>query len=310
MTKKIISRNTYYFFSYNLLVKYMNKYKIFFIILLSIFSFYYTNQVINIIRNSDPIMKDIKKNSAKFSKKALDASIEGNYIIPGVNGIKVDNNKSYSKMKNYGKYNENLLVFKEEEPVISVDDVYDKFMVSGNSNKREVSLIFIIRRDDDISSLLNILLQNNVNVTFFMDGLFIENNQDLVKDLVDNNHEVEILSYNGNYQRKYFREVINILEELTNKKANYCYTEYSNKEVLNLCRNLSLHTIIPSINIKKRPYNTVKEELKNGSIISLLNNDYIIGELSTTIKYIKQKGYSIVTLEELLNEESEETTEE
>ena len=141
-----------------------------------------------------------------------------------------------------------------------------------------------------------------------MDGLFIENNQDLISELVSSNFEIEILSYNGNYSKKEFSKVIDILSEITIPK--YCYAPYSDKEILNVCSSLSLHTIIPSINTTSNSYNDIKKKITNGSIISLQNKDYVLNELGTIIKYIKQKGYDIVTLDELLDESIIETTQE
>ena len=177
-------------------------YKIILIVLLSLFSFYYTNKTIDFIREADPMMKEIKSKSTKFNKSSINASLNDLYIIPGVNGIMVDYKKSYTKMKRYGKYNENLLVFKEEDPDISINDIYDRFVISGNKGSRKAALLFLIRRDDNIDELLDVLSQNDVLVTFFMDGLFIENNQDLVKNLSNSSFEIELLSYNGLYQKK------------------------------------------------------------------------------------------------------------
>ena len=277
-------------------------YKIILIVLLTIFSFYYTNKTIDFIREADPIMKEIKHNRYKFDKKSINASVGDFYMIPGINGVLVDTKKSYSKMKRYGKYNENLLVFKEEEPAISLDDIYDRFIIGGNGENRKVALVFIIRRDDKIDHLLDILSQEDVKATFFMDGLFIENNQDLVKNLTKSAFEVELLSYNGRYQKKYFKYGIDLLKDITNIRPKYCYASYSSEYILDLCNNLSMHTIIPNINPSNRAYQVVKRKLVSGSIISLKNKDYILEELTTIISYIKQKGYDIVNLNELLSE--------
>ena len=285
----------------------MNKYyKIVFILLLSFFSFYYTNKTIDFIREADPIMKEIKHNRHKFDKKSINASVGDFYIIPGINGVLVDTKKSYSKMKRYGKYNENLLVFKEEEPAISLDDIYDRFIIGGNGENRKVALVFIIRRDDKIDHLLDILSREDVRATFFMDGLFIENNQDLVKNLTKSSFEVELLSYNGRYQKKYFRYGLDLLEDITNIRPKYCYSSYSSEYILDLCNNLSMHTIIPNINPSNRAYQVVKRKLVSGSIISLKNKDYILDELTTIISYIRQKGYDLVSVEQLLSEKREE----
>ena len=47
-------------------------------------------------------------------------------------------------MKQYGEYNSSLMTFRESDPVISIDDYYDKYIVSGNGFTNYVSLVFEI----------------------------------------------------------------------------------------------------------------------------------------------------------------------
>ena len=63
-----------------------------------------------------------------------------------------------------------------------------------------------------------------------------------------------------------------------------------------------MHIIIPNINIKDNSLNKIKKKLNEGSIISLDTSDK---NLNTIINYIKQRGYKLVTLEELLSEKLE-----
>ena len=52
------------------------------VLLLGIFSFYYTEKSIDFIREKDPIMETIKKESKEFEVKAINATIIDNKIIP------------------------------------------------------------------------------------------------------------------------------------------------------------------------------------------------------------------------------------
>ena len=82
------------------------KIKSFGIILLVIFSFYYTSHITEIIQNIDPIMKKIKENEDKFTINYINAVIEGNTIQVGKKGYKINYSKSYQQMKKYVVYNE------------------------------------------------------------------------------------------------------------------------------------------------------------------------------------------------------------
>lgn len=280
-----------------------NVYQVLSVLFLLIFSFYYTNKSIDIIRQTDPIMKQIKNSSTKYETKAVNAKISEDTIIPGLSGTDVDYEQSYQKMKKYGSYNESLTVFKETKPAISIDDTYDKYVISGNNYKKSVALVFKIEKNSNITNINNILLQEDIKSTMFMDGLWLENNLEVVKDL--KNSELEILNYNGTYQEIYFSSSINYLNNITGKQAKYCYADYDNKEVIELCSKLKLHTILPTIKVGNYPYKDIKNKLENASIISLPVNTSTEIELKTVISHIKSKGYTFKTLEELLSESLE-----
>lgn len=273
------------------------------VILLVLFSFYYTNKTIDIIRQTDPLMKQIKTESEKYKIPAKNAKIEENKMIPGQNGQEVDYEKTYEKMKQYGTYNESLTVFKEIAPIISIEDRYDKFIVSGNQLKKEVALVFPVYNTTNPQKIIQILNQENVQATFFIDGLWLENNLNLVKDM--NNHELEILNYNNRYEEIYFSSALQYLKNVTGNKGEYCYADYDNKEIIELCSNLELHTITPTIKITNTPYQDIKNKLQNAAIISLPINKTTEQELQTVITYIKSKGYNIISLKKLLSENIE-----
>ena len=79
----------------------------------------------------------------------------------------------------------------------------------------------------------------------------------------------------------------------------------SNNNIIKICKKLNLHTVSPTLIIKKDPYKEIKNNLKNSSIILIPINNYIYNNLSTSILYIKSKGYKFLTLSELLSENLE-----
>lgn len=273
------------------------------VLLLVLFSFYYTNKTVDIIRQTDPLMKQIKQESKKYIKDAKNAKIDKNKIIPGQNGEEIDYEKTYQKMKQYGAYNESLTVFKETKPAISIENTYDKFITSGNSSKKEVALVFPVYNTTNPKKIIEILNQENTQATFFIDGLWLESNLALVKDMTK--FELEILNYNNKYEEIYFSSSLQYLKNITKKENNYCYADYDNKEVIELCSKLKLHTITPTIKIANAPYQEIKEKLQNAAIISIPINQTTEIQLQTIITYIRSKGYDIVELKSLLSESLE-----
>jgi len=83
------------------------------VIALVCFSFFYTDKAADIIKKKDPIMKKIVEVSKHYEEDATDAMLIANNIVPGINGIEVDLEKSYEKMKRFGSFNSSLLVLKE-----------------------------------------------------------------------------------------------------------------------------------------------------------------------------------------------------
>lgn len=276
--------------------------EILFACLLVFASFFYTDKAISMMEDRDPVMIKIKKEKKSLEKKSINAKINGEYLIPGYSGLVVDLDKSFNKMKKYGEYNESLIVFKESTPTISVDEYYDKYIVSGNGFTNYISLVFEITNKELLPKIKDILKENDVRATFFVDGVFLKEDNILVTSLLQDFHEIELLNYNGSYDRLIFEQALDTLQVIANKRGKYCIAKYDQKEILELCSKEKMHTIIPTIQIKSNPYLSLKGKLREGSIISITPTKENISELDVVVKYIKQRGYTLDTLEQLLSE--------
>lgn len=264
-----------------------------------LFSFFYTNKAVEFVKNMDPLKKEIESKKSKYEIKSVDALINNDEIIPGYSGLSIDVNKSYIQMKKMNKYNSNYLIYEESLPTISLDGKYDKYIVKGNYLKESVALIFKINKDSQIvKQIYNSLEDKNVLGNFFIDGIYIENNKDIIYMLADNYHEVEILNYNNSYNNEKLLLTKNTLKNIINYEGNYCLLDNKNQEILDICSNNKMYTVIPSF--KLNSFGDLKNQLESGVMIEVNSNK--ISELSTIINYIKQKGYNIVTLSELLSE--------
>lgn len=272
--------------------------KIISIVLFFLISVFYTNKSIDILKNNDPIMKQIKNTKEKYTISPINAIINGNEIQSGTYGKEIDYESSYTKMKRYGKYNEALTVLKDTKPTISIEDTYDKYLTKGNSNKRNVSLVFKITDDKNIMELLSLLEKKDVQVTFFIDGTLLENNAKVIKSL--SNHEVEILSYNNKQEETFMTASISYLESLTNREAKFCYTENDNEDLLKMCSKNKLHTIKPTLVLKNDIYNNIKKSVEKDIVITIDN--YQGNNLSSSIDYLKSKGYNLVTIQDMFDE--------
>lgn len=272
------------------------------ICLLTVFSFYYTNKLIEFSKSKDPIMIEIMKNKDDYNKLSIDALINNNYITPGSEGLEVDVDKSYTKMKKLGKYNDNLYVYDVVKPTISIKDNYDKFVINGNITKKEVSLIFKVNDLKNIENINKILFNNNVSATFFIDGNIKDDDINILKILDESNNYFGNLGYNKKYSIKTIKYTNALLDRIDDDNHNYCYVEKDDINVLKTCSEVKMYTIKPMVVSNIFPFTYIKQNLENGKIFSLDTNSYTLKQLDLIIKYVRQKGYDFVTLEEILNE--------
>lgn len=272
------------------------------ICLLTVFSFYYTNKLIEFSKSKDPIMIEIMKNKDDYNKLSIDALINNNYITPGSEGLEVDVDKSYTKMKKLGKYNDNLYVYDVVKPTISIKDNYNKFVINGNTTKKEVSLIFKVNDLKNIENINKILFNNNVSATFFIDGNIKDDDINILKTLDESNNYFGNLGYNKKYSIKTIKYTNALLDRIDDDNHNYCYVEKDDIDVLKTCSEVKMYTIKPMVVSNIFPFTYIKQNLENGKIFSLDTNSYTLKQLDLIIKYVRQKGYDFVTLEEILNE--------
>lgn len=265
-------------------------------------SFFVTEKTANVVKDADTIMIEIKKKNDSVAYDAIDATIDGNTIIPGISGKEVDIDKSYDKMKRYGSYLESLLEYQLVAPQVSLSKNYDKYIISGNPTKNMVTFIFLVEESDDVEEVIKQLEKTNTPANFFLDGNWFEKNNSKVLELIEDGYEVGNLSYGRNYQDSSFVWMDTIIKKVGKQKNSYCYSEEENLQDLEVCALNRDYTIMPSIVIQNYPSKEVKEQLEPGSIIAFPINDTVIQELSTIIRYVESKGYKIVNLKEHLTE--------
>lgn len=272
------------------------------IITLLVGSFMYTEEVAMTSKLSDDLLNEIKEKSGNYKISPIEATIKNNTIIPGINGKEVDVQESYNKMREIGYFNDKLLVYKDVFVKESLKENKDKYIISGNQSKKEVSLVFKVNNTDDIEGIINTLDKNNVKGSFFITSTFLERNNNLVLRSLQNGHTMGNLSDDEDYDDSDFIWMKTVFISDKFQKNNYCYVEKPDDAVLKICKVQNSYTIIPTIVIKNRPFVQIKENLKPGNILLFYVNSKTKTELENIINYIKAKGYSIKSLEKLLDE--------
>lgn len=273
------------------------------LITLFIFSFYYTEKTVSVVKEFDEIMIEIKEFANTKKVDSENATIKEDTIIPGKNGLEVDINKSYSKMRKYGKFNESLLYTEEVTPKKTITNNYDKYVISGNPEKRQISFIFLVKNNDDVEKIVDIANNNNVKFNFFIDNDWLEKNNETVLNLINEKHSIGNISNNFNYDDPDFAWIDTVIKRIGKQKTSYCYLEEKDNDALELCSINKNYTIIPNLILKNNIYTEIKEKVEPGNIISLEINDSVIKELPVVINYLKSKDFTITNLETHLSEE-------
>ena len=267
----------------------MKKYCDYFIItLLFIISLIYTDNITNIAKDKDPIMKKIKEEALNLKIESVNAKINNNNIIPGINGYELDINKSYENMKKINTYNEKLFKYKDIITKISISNIFDKYITSGNKVNRNISIVVYIKDNIEIISKIN-----GIKLNVFINSNIIKNKK------IKTNNNIKI--YNGGEDLNYSNiNIINTNTYINNNynTSNYCLNLDKNDNNLLECSKNKMHTINPFI-VDKKIYNT-KVNITNGSILYFDENT--IDKLDELSSYIIKKGYNIVYLDELLSE--------
>lgn len=272
-------------------------FKISAVLLLVGFSFFYTEKVTMIARNSDPIMRAIKKEENNKKVSNVNPVINKDEYIMGINGCEIDVDKSYSKMRSVGEFKEELIVMKETS---NDKDLTDKYVIGGNNKEKNVSLIFIVNKDID-SNLTNYINDKNLKVNYFIDGKYLEENMITVKFLSENSN-IYYLGENEEYSDENMLYHNNLISMNGSNEPKYCFTSDKDNNTLKLCNDYDMVTIKSDI-IKDNIYKRIKDKLNNGVIFAIDSDN--TDEIKVSINYILSKGYNIISLEDLLSEKNE-----
>lgn len=269
---------------------------------ITILSFIISEKTTLAVKEVDSIMTQIKENMDKYKQEPENAIIKNNTIIPGINGKIVNVNKSYRQMKKINIYNDKYLIYEEQSPKITIKEQYNKYIIGGNPKKKSISIIFIVKEKDNIDEILNILNKTKTNGTFFIDGYWLEKNNEKMIQIIKQGNTIGNLSYNLDYTNEGYIWMNKIITKIGKQKTNYCYAEKENEKNIKECEKQKNYTIMPNIIATTNPMKTIKHKITSGAIISMPINEKTTQELELIINYINRKGYKIETLENHISE--------
>lgn len=272
--------------------------------------------------NKDPLYEEIQQKAKKYNIAPEDAKIDPVWkAIPGINGLQVDVDASYKKMKTSGTFKEKNLVYKQLKPSVHLQDLPPSPIYKGNPNKQMVSFIINVAWGNEyLPDILAVLKKHHVKASFFLEGRWTKKNPELAKMIVDAGHEVGNHSYSHPDMSKISSTQINqelkktndVIEATTGKTVTWFAPpsgSYTN-EVVKIASQHKMGTLMWSIDTIdwRKPstqelINRVVGKVHNGAMILMHPTQSTTSSLEQLIEQIQAKGYEINTVTELLSEE-------
>jgi len=257
----------------------MNKgLKIFGLISLLCFSFYYTEKIALFMQSKDPIYESIEASKEEYKIDFVNATLSGEYIIPGLTGQVVNVEKSFQNMKNLGYFNVNELVFDETLPSVSLLSNKDKIIEKGNPLKYAVSFLL----ESDFSS-----------VYFEEMGIPYA-----ILTTKENRNKTRTYGMKINYDFNNYEETEKELK-LSNEQTNYCFVTKNYQDV---CEKHKKFMFKETISLNNSNFlSKYRASSSAGNIIKIEEN-LDLNNLKLLINQIYFQGLKIVSLNELLSE--------
>lgn len=187
------------------------------------------------------------------------------------------------------------------------------------TEEKKVALTFDVAwGSENIKEILDILDEHNAKATFFLVGSWIDDNEQLVKEIHNRGHEI------GNHSNTHssfpdisneqkIEEIISTgkkIEKLTGEKVNLFRPPFGkeDRDTINTCKTLGYNTIkwdvdsgdwknIGSMHVVDR----VSKNTSSGSIILFHANVRDVGTyLDNSLDNLEKKNYSMVTVSNLI----------
>lgn len=175
---------------------------------------------------------------------------------------------------------------------------------------------------DDIDSILETLKNNDVKITFFIVGEWVDRYPEAVKKIYEAGHEIgshsnthpHVNNLSAEENLKEIQASVEKIAKITGNKTDLYrapYGEYNNT-VIGTAEENGYHTIQWNLDTLdytgltgEEMWNRIKDKVVNGSIILSHNGtEHTADSLDMLIKNIKAKGYELVKVSDLIQKEN------
>ncbi|MBN3545798.1 polysaccharide deacetylase family protein [Fictibacillus barbaricus] len=271
---------------------------------------------------SNSIYQQIKDRAKELNKPPQNAEIDPVWkATPGYNGLVVDMDASFKAMKKANKFDEKKLVVKQIKPSVHLDNLPASPIYRGNPEKPMVTLLVNVAwGNEHLPGMLQTMKKHNVKSTFFLDGSWVKKNPSLAKMIAEEDHEIGNHAYSHpdlkkmtnariTEELKQTNEVIHATLDKSPKWFAPPSGSYRN-DVVQIAADLDMKTILWSVDTidwrnpdPEEMVSRVLGKVHPGAMILMHPTASSSAGLEKLIKGIKEKGYSIGTVSDLMDEE-------
>src|SRR5690625_1474591 len=274
----------------------------------------------NETKPENPLYDEIIAKSEIYFEAPEDAYIDRVWKkTPGRNGLQVNINKSYEKMKKGKTFNESLLVFEQIAPKISLQDLGSSPIFRGHPKKEMIALMINVSwGEEHIPEILNILNEKKVKATFFIEGKWAKENINLVKMIDEQGHTIGNHAYNhpdmarlsNQENADQIIQTNNVIEAIIGKTPKWFAPpsgSYTN-DVVEAAHHLDMETILwtvdtidwrnPSVSVM---INRVITNIHPGAMVLMHPTSPVVKGLNQMIIELKALDYQMNTVETLLS---------
>jgi probable sporulation protein (polysaccharide deacetylase family) len=279
-------------------------------------------EALPVATETNDLYEEVKTKAKNYEAAPENAKVDKVWkLMPGYNGLKVDIEASYDNMKQAGTFDETKLIYEQIPPAIHMSDLPPTPIYRGHPDKPMVSLLVNVAWGNEyIPLMLETLKKHHVKATFFLEGRWVKNNPDAAKMIVDAGHEIGNHSFShpnmktlSESQIKSELEKTNaVIHSVTGQTCQWFAPPSGSyrQEVVEQAAKMKLGTIMWSVDTidwqKPAPQvliQRVMDRIHPGAMVLMHPTEATAKALDPLIKQIKQKGYSLGDVSNLLSEE-------
>ncbi|MGM9986508.1 MAG: polysaccharide deacetylase family protein [Bacillaceae bacterium] len=274
-------------------------------------------------KKEDALYRKIEEQNKEMRQPAQNAVVDPEWkAIPGINGIEIDVEETYEKVRKKKTFVKEDVVLKETKPTIHLRDLPPTPMYRGNSQKKMVAIIMNVAKgwkDNSVEQIVETLKKHKVQLTFFVEGQWAADNAALMKKMIKEGHEFGNHSYRHpdmsnvgiDRIRKELIDTNAVIEQNTNRKVTWFAPPSGsyNDTVVKEAFNQGMWTVmwsVDTIDWRRPPVHVIVERVRAkvhpGAIILMHPTKPSSEALEQIILLIKEKGLEVGTVSQLTNE--------